>query len=329
MTRAGARPEADRHGAIALGLLAGYLLDRRFGDPERGHPVALFGTWAGRVERRLHRDSRAAGIVGEAVTLAPALALGAVAGRRRGLPLVVATAAVTWASLGGTSLGREARAVHDRLAADDLPGARVQVGRIVGRATDRLSADEVARAAIESVAENTSDAVVGTLVWGALAGPSGVVLHRAANTLDAMHGHRSPRFARYGWTAARLDDLLGWLPARVTVLATAVAAGVSAGPQQAAEVVRIAATDGPRHPSPNAGPVEAAFAAALGVHLGGRNDYGGRIEDRAVLGSGPHPVAGDIPRADALASRVGLVVAVAAAGLRLALAARCRARRTR
>lgn len=297
---------------VAIGLLLGWAADRALGDPRRGHPVALFGTWAGWVETRTHRDSRAAGVLTEALVLAPPLALGVAATRLPGPARALATAALTWAALGGTSLGREGLAVHDLLASDDLPGARTRVRNLVGRVTDDLTADEVARAAIESVAENTSDAVVGTLVWGAALGPLGVVLHRTANTLDAMHGHRTARYARFGWAAARLDDLLGWVPARATVLATA-----AASPLRAGEVVRTAVRDGRDHPSPNAGPVEAGFAAALGLRLGGRTVYASGAEDRVVMGSGPAPTVADLPRAVLLARRVGVVTLVAVVAARL------------
>ena len=299
---------------VAIGLLLGWAADRALGDPRRGHPVALFGTWAGWVETRTHRHSRAAGVLTEALVLAPPLALGVAATRLPGPARALATAALTWAALGGTSLGREGLAVHELLATDDLPGARTRVRNLVGRVTDDLTADEVARAAVESVAENTSDAVVGTLVWGAALGPLGVVLHRTANTLDAMHGHRTARYARFGWAAARLDDLLGWVPARATVLATA-----AASPLRAGEVVRTAVRDGRDHPSPNAGPVEAGFAAALGLRLGGRTVYASGAEDRVVMGSGPAPTVADLPRAVLLARRVGVVTLVAVVGARLAL----------
>lgn len=299
---------------VAIGLFLGWAADRALGDPRRGHPVALFGTWAGWVETRTHRDSRAAGVLTEALVLAPPLALGVAATRLPGPARALATAALTWAALGGTSLGREGLAVHDLLASDDLPGARTRVRNLVGRVTDDLTADEVARAAVESVAENTSDAVVGTLVWGAALGPLGLVLHRTANTLDAMHGHRTARYARFGWAAARLDDLLGWVPARATVLATA-----AASPLRAGEVVRTAVRDGRDHPSPNAGPVEAGFAAALGLRLGGRTVYASGAEDRVVMGSGPAPTVADLPRAVLLARRVGVVTLVAVVGARLAL----------
>ena len=297
---------------VAIGLFLGWAADRALGDPRRGHPVALFGTWAGWVETRTHRDSRAAGVLTEALVLAPPLALGVAATRLPGPARALATAALTWAALGGTSLGREGLAVHDLLASDDLPGARTRVRNLVGRVTDDLTADEVARAAVESVAENTSDAVVGTLVWGAALGPLGVVLHRTANTLDAMHGHRTARYTRFGWAAARLDDLLGWVPARATVLATA-----AASPLRAGEVVRTALRDGRDHPSPNAGPVEAGFAAALGLRLGGRTVYASGVEDRVVMGSGPAPTVADLPRAVLLARRVGVVTLVAVVEARL------------
>ncbi|WEV78536.1 adenosylcobinamide-phosphate synthase CbiB [Janibacter cremeus] len=302
---------------VAVGLVAGWVADQLLGDPRRGHPVALLGSWADWVEARTHADSRAAGIATEAIVLAPVLALGVAAGRLPAPARGGATAALVWAALGGTSLGREGTAVHDLLVDGDLPGARARLRHLVGRVTDDLTADEVARAAVESVAENSSDAVVGTLVWGALLGPLGVVLHRAANTLDAMHGHRTQRYARFGWAAARLDDALGWLPARVTVLATAAAVPLRAG-----AVVGTAFRDGKDHPSPNAGPVEAGFAAALGIRLGGRTVYASGVEERPALGHGRPVTVADLPRAVRLARRVGAitlaaVVAVAVPGIRL------------
>lgn len=307
---------------VALGLVAGWVADRALGDPRRGHPVAVFGAWAGWVEQRTHADSRSAGLLCQTIVLAPVLALGAVAGRLPAPAKGLATAVLTWAALGGTSLGQEGMAVRELLYAGDLAGARVRVRHLVGRVTDDLTADEVARAAIESVAENTADAVVGTLVWGALLGPTGVVLHRAVNTLDAMHGHRTARYARFGWAAARLDDVLGWLPARVTVLATA-----AARPLRSRAVLRAAVRDGRAHPSPNAGPVEAGFAAALGVQLGGRTVYASGVEDRALLGRGPAPTPADLPRTVTLASRVGALTLVAVVILRASAPTAWRQRR--
>lgn len=235
--------------------------------------------------------------------------LGVVA--ERALPRVLVTAAATWAVLGGTSLDREAAEVARLLAAGDLPAARRQLTHLVGRDTSRLEEAEVVRATLESLAENTSDAVVAPLVWGAVAGVPGLLGYRAANTLDAMVGHRSPRHERFGWAAARLDDLLNLPGSRLTA-----ALGVALGPDRAA-AARTWRRDAAGHPSPNAGPVEAAFAGALGVRLGGTNDYAGRIEHRAVLGDGPPPDRAALDRARTLARRVGigavLVAAVAAA----------------
>jgi adenosylcobinamide-phosphate synthase len=202
--------------------------------------------------------------------------------------------------LGGRSLDREAAAVQALLDAGDLPGARRRLTHLVGRDTSGLDEAGIARAVIESVAENTSDAVVAPLVWGALLGVPGLLAYRAANTLDAMVGHRSPRYERFGWAAARLDDVLNLPASRLTA---ALAVALSDDPRGA---WRTWHRDAGRHPSPNAGPVEAAFAGALGIRVGGVNVYAGRVEDRHVLGDGRDPDRHDVTRARRLARRVGL-----------------------
>jgi adenosylcobinamide-phosphate synthase len=291
----------------SLGLVLGFAADRAFADPQRGHPVAGFGRLASALEGRLWADDRARGAMHVAVLVGGTAALGALAERAvRGRPVAhtLLTATATWAVLGGTTLDREASAVEGRLADGDLPGARAQVGRLVGRATDGLDEAGVARAVIESVAENTSDAVVAPLVLGALAGVPGLLAYRAANTLDAMVGHRSARYERFGWAAARLDDLLNLPGARLTAgLATAL----GANPRGALRAWR---RDAAAHPSPNAGPVEAAFAGALGIRLGGTNRYGDRVEHRAVLGDGRAPEAHDVPRARALAQKIDVAALI-------------------
>ncbi|GAA4373000.1 cobalamin biosynthesis protein [Nocardioides caricicola] len=292
--------------ARALGLLLGFAADRLLGDPAAYHPVAGFGTLAGRLERRLYADSRWRGVAHVAVLAGSAVALGVVAER---LPARTAgTAVATWAVLGGRTLEREAMAVHAHLAAGDLPAARQRLTHLVGRETSSLDESEVCRAAVESVAENTSDAVVAPLVWGAVAGVPGLLGYRAVNTLDAMVGHRSARYERFGWASARLDDLLNLPGSRLTGLLTLVAA-----PAGAARAWAGWQRDAARHPSPNAGVVEAAFAGALGVRLGGTNDYGGRVEQRVVLGDGRAPRTDDIARATALARRVGVGAVLVAA----------------
>ncbi|MEV2234178.1 cobalamin biosynthesis protein [Streptomyces phaeochromogenes] len=294
---------ADR--VFAYGAAAGLLGDLLLGDPRRGHPVAAFGRAAGAVERVLWRDHRGWGALHTAVCVGGATGLAALADRSvrgsRAASLAL-TAAATWSVVGGTSLGREARAIGGALAAGDIEVARERLPHLCGRDPQALDADGIARAVVESVAENTSDAVVGALVWGAAAGVPGLVGFRAVNTLDAMVGHRSAKYRRYGWASARLDDVAGWPGARLT----AVLAAVAGSEPRAA--VRAWRADAVKHPSPNAGPVEASFAGALGVRLGGTLSYAGRIEHRPVLNGGGRAVeVEDIERAVRLSRRVGLL----------------------
>ncbi|MFJ6846605.1 cobalamin biosynthesis protein [Streptomyces griseoluteus] len=294
---------ADR--SYAYGAAAGLLGDLLLGDPQRMHPVAAFGRAAGCAERVLWHDHRGWGALHTLVCAGGATALGAVAARAvRPRPVASAalTAAATWAVVGGTSLAREASAVGRALERGDLAAARARLPHLCGRDPDALDADAVARAVVESVAENTSDAVVGALVWGAVAGVPGLLGFRAVNTLDAMVGHRSPRLRRFGWASARLDDVAGWPGARLTAVLAALAGDDPRG------AVRAWRADAHRHPSPNAGPVEAAFAGALGVRLGGTLSYGGRVEHRPVLNGTGRPVeVADIGRAVRLSRRVGLL----------------------
>ncbi|GGD24858.1 hypothetical protein GCM10007231_25080 [Nocardioides daphniae] len=214
----------------------------------------------------------------------------------------------TWTVLGGRSLEREALAVHDFLARDDLDGARHRLTYLVGRDTSALSPEEIARAVVESVAENTSDAVTAPLVWGAVAGVPGLLAHRASNTLDAMVGYRNARFNRFGWASARLDDVLNLPGSRLAGLAVLVAE-----PSRSGRAWAVWRRDAAGHPSPNGGVVESAFAGALGITLGGTNRYGDRVEHRPTMGDGPVPTAVDVPRSTALARRVGVVAAFGAA----------------
>lgn len=306
-----------RHGSWSrgTGLAVGYLADATFGDPRRFHPVAGFGLGARALEKRWYADSRAAGARHLTALVGAAVVWGVVVDRAtRNRPVLncAITALTTWTVLGGRSLADEADRVHSRLSSGDLVAARVRVRSLVGRDPSRLDADGVARATVESVAENTSDAVVAPLLWGAVAGPAGLLGYRAANTLDAMIGHRSARYERFGWAAARFDDLLNLAPARVTaLLAAAGAPSVGGSPTRALTAWR---RDAYRHPSPNAGPVEASFAGALGITLGGRNVYGDLVEDRGTLGSGRTATVADIPRVVRLARWVGLAGVSLAAG---------------
>jgi adenosylcobinamide-phosphate synthase len=304
---------------IAAGLALGAAADLLLADPRRYHPVAGFGTVAAALERRAWRDSRRAGSAYALGLVAAAGGLGALLDRgTRGHPVarVLVTAATTWTVLGGTSLGRAADHMHTALAAGDLPAARVALPALAGRDPGTLGAEDLARATVESVAENTSDAAVAPLFWGAVAGLPGLLGYRAANTLDAMVGYRSPRYERFGWAAARLDDVANWVPARLTAALTVACARAAGG--SAAGALRTWFRDGAAHPSPNAGRCEAAMAGALGLRLGGRNVYGSRVEFRPVLGDGRAPATADIRSAVRLSRAVWSTAALLAAAARLA-----------
>ncbi|KRB46045.1 adenosylcobinamide-phosphate synthase CbiB [Terrabacter sp. Root181] len=296
-----------------LGLALGWALDQAVGDPGRWHPVAGFGSVATALEQRTYAARRADGVAHIALLVAATAGLGAVAertARRSDVVHTLVTAAATWAVLGGRSLTREAATIDDQLRRGDLDAARVQVRNLVGRDTTRLDGDEVARACIESLAENTSDAVVAPLLWGGLLGVPGLLGYRAVNTLDAMVGHRNDRYREFGWAAARLDDGANWVPARVAAATALAGAGSRERALRGWAAIR---RDAPAHPSPNGGVVEAAFAGVLGVRLGGSNAYDGLVEDRGTLGDGPVASVQDIAPATRLARRVGagsLAVAV-------------------
>ena len=298
---------------LAAGLLLGAALDAVLADPRRGHPVAAFGAAASRAEAALWADSRGRGMTMVAVCLAPVAAAGLAGQLARGRPAasVAVTAMATWAVLGGTSLAREAQAIGRLLDDGDLAAARRRLPALCGRDPDRLDAAGLARATVESVAENTSDAVVAPLLWGAVLGLPGLLGYRAVNTLDAMIGHHSPRYERFGWAAARLDDAANLIPARVTgLLAAGLAPAVGGSPRHALAMLR---RDGGKHPSPNAGRCEAAFAGSLAVQLGGQNVYHGQTEQRGLLGDGGPPDAADIARAVRLSRLVSTAAAVLAA----------------
>jgi adenosylcobinamide-phosphate synthase len=303
-----------RRSGLASGLLLGSALDALLADPRRGHPVAAFGSAAASAERRLWAASRARGAMFAAACAGPAAAAGWAGQRlagRRPLPGAALAAAATWAVLGGASLAAEAAGLSRALAAGDLDDARRRLPALCGRDPAGLPAAELARAAVESVAENTCDAVVAPLLWGAVAGAGGLLGYRAVNTLDAMVGHHNMRYERFGWAAARLDDVANLVPARMTAaLAVALAPAVGGNGRTA---LRAVLRDGAAHPSPNAGRCEAAFAGALGVSLGGTNVYQGRAERRGTLGEGPPPGPADLDRAIRLSRLITAAATVLAA----------------
>ncbi|MEU8802661.1 cobalamin biosynthesis protein [Spirillospora sp. NPDC048819] len=292
------------------GLVLGVALDALFGDPKKWHPVAGFGRVASVAERFSYGDSRWRGIVHTGVLVGGAgvLGVGLQAVARGRVAHALMTAGVTWVVLGGTSLGREGLVMARVLERGDLEAARGRLSHLCARDPSGLDAEGLARAVVESVAENTSDASVAPLVWGAVGGVPGLLMYRAVNTLDAMVGYRNPRYERFGWAAARLDDVANWVPARVTGVLVAALSGRAAW--------RVLLRDGGKHPSPNAGRCEAAFAGALGVRLGGVNEYGGRVERRPEMGDGRAPEVRDIGRAVRLSAAVTFAAAAVVWGLR-------------
>lgn len=279
-------------------MLVGMGLDAVLGEPRRAHPLVAFGRLAQAIEARLHRDRRVSGLAAWCLAVLPPVVLTALLSRLLASwsPWAATAFAATllYLAVGHRSLGEHARAVEAPLRAGDLPAARVAVSRMVSRDTAALDASQVAAAATESVLENGSDAVFGALLWFALLGAPGVVLYRLANTLDAMWGYRTPRYERFGWAAARIDDALNFVPSRLTALTYALLGDTS-------RAWRCWRSQAPHWDSPNAGPVMAAGAGALRVQLGGPAPYHGEWEPRPLLGEGR------VPDADAIGAAVRLV----------------------
>jgi adenosylcobinamide-phosphate synthase len=280
--------------SLALIALAAVLLDALLGEPRHAHPLVAFGRYARNIEDRLYADGRVAGVAAWLIAVLPLTGLTwtLLHFAQRVTPWLpsVLAAGVLYLTLGLRSLDEHARSVAVALEADDLDAARVAVGCIVSRDTDLLDASQVAAAATESVLENGNDAVFGALFWFLLLGAPGVLLYRLANTLDAMWGYRTSRYENFGWAAARADDLLNLIPARLTALSYALLGNT----RLALHCWRAQA---PLWDSPNAGPVMAAGAGALGVRLGGAAPYHGKWEARPELGVGVSADARSILRA--------------------------------
>jgi adenosylcobinamide-phosphate synthase len=290
----------------ALIALAAVLLDAVLGEPARWHPLVGFGRWAGYFERRLNTNTmrgplaqRLLGVLAVAVAVGPWVLLVVVASGLPALHYWVAVAALYFA-LGHQSLRQHAQRVHRALEAGNLDEARAQVSHMVSRDTAKMDTRGVAAAAVESVLENGNDAVFGALFWFLVAGAPGVLLFRLSNTLDAMWGYRTPRYLYFGWAAARFDDVLNFVPARLTALTYALIGSTGTA-------LRCWRRQARAWESPNAGPVMAAGAGALGLGLGGGAYYHGEWEERPPLGVGSAPDASSI-RAALKLVRSGVVL---------------------
>ena len=273
--------------AMPAAALTAVLLDRLLGEPRRFHPLVGFGNLAAALERKLNNRRIASGLLAWLLVVGPWLALAF--WLRPHAPFAIDVALLYFA-LGARSLGEHAEAVARPLREGRLDEARQRVGWMVSRETSQLDESGVAKAGVESVLENGNDAIFGALFWFALLGGPGALLFRLANTLDAMWGYRTERFNLFGRCAARFDDALNWLPARLTALTYALLGRT----RNALTCWRMQA---PSWESPNAGPVMSAGAGSLGVLLGGAAIYHGREEIRPPLGAGPAPMAADLGRA--------------------------------
>jgi adenosylcobinamide-phosphate synthase len=308
---------------FATAMLAALVVDAALGWPRAlfariGHPV----TWIGALVTMLDRDwntardpiaARRQGMIATLVVLGltAGLALAVQSLLPHGAAGIILVGLLAWPLVAARSLHDHVAAVVVPLATGDLAAARAAVAQIVGRDPERLDEAGIARAAIESLAENASDGVVAPLFWGAILGLPGIATYKAINTLDSMIGHRTPRHEHFGWFAARLDDWVNLVPARLTGLLFALVSG------RVGETLAAMRRDAPRHRSPNAGWPEAAMATALGVRLSGPRSYGERIaQEPWVNPAAPDPGPADVERALQVYLR-----GMAVAGLALALVA--------
>ena len=278
--------------SLILSAVAGVALDAALGEPKRWHPLVGFGTLANRLEQRFNPSGggwRSHGVSAWCLAVLPLTLLTVLLVQLPWIGWLVQIIAL-YAALGLRSLDQHAQPVAQALRLGDLPLARQRVGYMVSRRTEELDATGVARAGTESVLENGSDAVFAALFWFLVAGAPGVVLYRLSNTLDAMWGYRNDRFERFGWAAAKIDDVLNYVPARLVALTYALLGRTTTA-------MRCWQRQAPRWDSPNAGPVMTAGAGALGVSLGGAAVYHGELHQRPELGEGPPPQARDIERA--------------------------------
>ena len=272
---------------IILPLLLGWLLDFLLGDPSwLPHPVVGFGKMISWGEHRLNKGSHRMAKGAVLAVLLIILVFLVVWGLKRLIPNValwlVLDTVIIFYCLAGTTLIREVRDVF--LALDrSLDEGRRQVARIVGRDTSQLTAQEVRTAALETLAENLNDGVIAPLFWLALLGTPGMLAYKMVNTLDSMIGYRTERYRQFGCWAARIDDVAGYIPARLTALLMVIASGKLS-------LLKFVWHNGRRHASPNSGYPEAALAGILGCRFGGPHHYFGQLFDKPYIGTNDRPL---------------------------------------
>ena len=275
-------------------LIAGFLLDLLLGDPEwLYHPVRLIGKFISWAEKRLRKRGgnlrrSALLLTGSTVfvTMAITALILAVLHLAGKWPLLIGMALMDWMGIAVTSMAVEARGVEKALG-QDLPTARKQVARIVGRDTQKLSEEEIVKATVETVAENTTDGVVSPMFYAFLGGPVLLWGFKAASTLDSMVGYLDEKYRDIGWSSARMDDLLNYLPARLTALLMVCAAFLTG--LDGKNAFRIVMRDHANHKSPNCAWSEAAAAGALRIQLGGTHEYFGKPVEKPTIGDDERP----------------------------------------
>ncbi|MBN6036788.1 cobalamin biosynthesis protein [Amycolatopsis sp. 195334CR] len=307
----------------AIGLLLGVAADGIVGHPKDGRPVAGFARLARALEKKVYADHPVPGAVHAGLLAGGAVLLGVLTervGRRSPVLQATGTAITTWAVLGGAALAIDGTELARDLETGRLDAARDTLSELDPRDTDGLTVIALSRASVETVAESTSDAVVSPLFWGAVAGAPGLLGARAVKVLRRLSS--SPEHHRFNWVVVRLDELVNLLPTRVAAALTVSGAPVVGG--SAAGAWRAWQRDASAHPSPNAGRVEAAFAGALEIRLGGRTVYPHGVEELPVLGDGRNPDAGHVTRAVELSRVVGWLAGISSAVLAVILGLRRR-----
>lgn len=289
-----------------IALLIGFILDLLLGDPAwLYHPVCLIGRYIAWAEKRLRArggNLRRSAVILTAstviLTMVVVAALLWLLSRFGRVPLLVGMALLDWMGIAITSMAREARGVAQALDRG-VEAGRTQVARIVGRDTQRLNEEEIIKATLETVAENTTDGVISPLLYAAIGGPVLLWGFKAASTLDSMVGYLDEKYRDIGWSSARLDDVLNFIPARITALLLCLAAALTG--LDGANAFRIVRRDHANHKSPNCAWSESAAAGALHIQLGGTHDYFGKSVEKPTIGDADRAAQrGDIAKVNRL-----------------------------
>jgi len=286
---------------MSLSLILAVLLDHWLGEPQKYHPLIFFGNLANRIEKIFRNQQHSAfrqkimGLIALLVMILPATF---VIYRLSQYSLIntILAPVILYFCIAANSLKQHALLVLQALEQNNIALAKTNVGMIVSRQTDNMNADDVRKATIESVLENGADAVFAPIFWFIIAGPAGAILYRLSNTLDAMWGYKNQKFLYFGWAAARFDDVLNWIPARLTALSYAVFG-------QTRLALRCWKTQAVLLDSPNAGPVMTSGAGSLNLKLGGPACYHGKVKDKVFFGTAKLAVNNDIKRANTLITR--------------------------